>query len=129
MFGSKKINFIIFLFILILLIYFAFNPYSIKKYQCTHEKLKSTKELVLAIYLPKQYEISFKGRIYTSERCKKNDDVIFCSADFDGQESISFQLSMLGLEHYWERYDSGEFVFDKTQIIKTKIQDFYTCSN
>ena len=129
MFRSKKINFVIFLFILILLIYFVFNPFSVKKYQCTHDKLKSTKELVLAIYLPKQYEISFKGRIYTSEKCKKNDDVIFCSANFDGHESINFRLSRLELEHHWERYDSGEFVFDKTQIIKTKIQDFYTCSN
>ena len=50
-----------------------------------------------------------------------------CLSEKNNIESISYIKEIGELEHLWERYDSGEFVFDKTKIIKTNMQDFYHC--
>ena len=126
MIKSKKILLVFFIIFLIPLFYFTFNPYRINNFNCVKEGSNLIKKFDIAIFLPKRYEAKFNGVIYEDKSCSK-DDELFCRSDNDGYESINFNFLSKEIEHHWERYDSGEFVFDKTQIIKTKIQDFYQC--
>ena len=80
----------------------------------------------LAFYFPKKLEAHFKGKFFTADECNDQDS-IQCVSEKNNIESIDYRSNTGELEHHWERYDSGEFVFDKTEIIKTKMQDFYQC--
>ena len=80
----------------------------------------------IAFYLPKKFEVHFKGKFFTADECNDQDS-IQCVSEKNNTESINYRSDTGELEHHWERYDSGEFVFDKTEIIKTKMQDFYQC--
>ena len=80
----------------------------------------------IAFYFPKKLEAHFKGKFFTTEECNDQDS-IQCVSEKNNIESINYRSNTGELEHHWERYDSGEFVFDKTEIIKTKMQDFYQC--
>ena len=80
----------------------------------------------LAFYFPKKLEVHFKGKFFTADECNDQDS-IQCVSKKNNIESIDYRSETGELEHQWERYDSGEFVFDKTEIIKTKMQDFYQC--
>ncbi len=71
-------------------------------------------------------EAHFKGKFFTADECHDQDS-IQCVSENNNIESINYRSDTGELEHHWERYDSGEFVFDKTEIIKTKMQDFYQC--
>ncbi|MBL6686405.1 MAG: hypothetical protein ISP77_01260 [Methylophilaceae bacterium] len=118
---------LIFLF-MIVGYYFATNPFQYRVHECSKSELALKQKLVVNRYFPDTYEIIFKGQIYPLGSCR-HDETISCSNRVDNYEvdRIEFDPIKLSLEHHWERYDSGEYVFDKTQIIKTKMQDFYSC--
>ena len=42
-------------------------------------------------------------------------------------EKITFNLSTYQLFHQWLSYDSGKFIYDKTQVAKTEQLDSYQC--
>ena len=42
-------------------------------------------------------------------------------------ESIVYDESSNTLKHHWIEYESGKYVFDKTQVIKSNRADSYTC--
>ena len=111
-----------------LIYYFSTNPYGHYEYHCKKDDLGLRHKLVINIYLPRSYEAIFKSQIYPAQSCLHNESLT-CILFVENYETgrISFNQDQLALEHHWERYESGEFVYDQTQIIKTKMQDFYTC--
>jgi len=111
-----------------LIYYFSTNPYGHYEYHCQKDDLGLRHKLVINIYLPRSYEAIFKSQIYPAQSCLHNESLT-CILFVENYETgrISFNKDQLTLEHHWERYESGEFVYDQTQIIKTKMQDFYTC--
>ena len=128
MIKSKKVYFVLSIFLLIFIYYFATNPYLHHEYECEKSNIAVKQKLVINVYLPRSYEVIFKSQIYPAQSCLYNESLT-CILLVENYETgrISFNKDQLTLEHHWERYESGEFVYDQTQIIKTKMQDFYTC--
>jgi len=126
MIKSKKLLLVFFIIFFISFFYFTYNPYRLINFNCIKEGSNLIKKFDIAIFLPHRYEARFNGIMYAHNSCSKNDE-LFCKSDTDGYESIRFNFLLKEIEHHWERYDAGEFVFDKTEIIKTKMQDFYQC--
>ena len=126
MIKSKKLAFALIILFLIIIYYLTFNPYRTEQYLCKHVNRNMSVPISISFYLPKKLEVHFKGKFFTADECNDQDS-IHCVSEKNNFESIDYRSDTGELEHLWERYDSGEFVFDKTQIIKTKMQDFYRC--
>jgi hypothetical protein len=126
MIKSKKLAFALIILFLIIIYYLTFNPYRTEQYLCKHVNRNMSAPISIAFYLPKKLEVHFKGKFFTADECNDQDS-IHCVSEKTNIESIDYRSDTGELEHLWERYDSGEFVFDKTEIIKTKMQDFYRC--
>jgi len=125
MMTSKKFLVFILLSMIIIIGYFIKNPYKTLTYLCSDENSLLSFAFEASFFIPSKLVLKFKNKIYYPDQCSKNNN-LFCEDDVM-QESIIFNIDDKLLEHHWERYDSGEFVYDQTQIIKTKMQDFYTC--
>jgi len=126
MIKSKKLAFALIILFLIIIYYLTFNPYRTEQYLCKHVNQNMSVPFSIAFYFPKKLEAHFKGKFFTADECNDQDS-IQCVSEKNNIESIEYRSNTGELEHHWERYDSGEFVFDKTEIIKTKMQDFYQC--
>ena len=82
----------------------------------------------MAKYLYGWLDVTFKNKIYMKNDCKKVTELT-CSNTIDNNalESIVYEESSNILKHYWIEYESGKYVFDKTQVIKSNRTDNYTC--
>jgi len=126
MIKSKKLVFALIILFSIIFYYLSFNPYRTEQHVCKHINEKTRETLNIAFYFPKKIEVHFKGKFFSVEECLFA-EFLKCLSEKNNIESISYIKEIGELEHLWERYDSGEFVFDKTKIIKTNMQDFYHC--
>jgi len=117
--------------LLILLItgsYFLFNPYKVQTYQCLNVETKSSESLTMAKYFYGRLDVTFKNKIYMKNDCKKLAELT-CSNIIENKalESIVYEEDSQILKHNWIEYESGKYVFDKTQVIKSNRADSYTC--
>ena len=117
--------------LLILLItgsYFFFNPYKVYTYQCSNVEIKSSEKLTMAKYFYGRLDVTFKNKIYMKNDCKKLAELT-CSNIIENKslESIVYEEDSQILKHNWIEYESGKYVFDKTQVIKSNRADSYTC--
>ena len=108
--------------------YFFFNPYKVQTYKCLNVETKSSESLTMAKYLYGWLDVTFKNKIYMKNDCKKRTELT-CSNTIDNNalESIVYDESSNTLKHHWIEYESGKYVFDKTQVIKSNRTDNYTC--
>ena len=108
--------------------YFFFNPYKVHTYQCLNIDTKSSESLTMAKYLYGWLDVTFKNKIYMKNDCKKGIELT-CSNTIENKalESIVYDESSNTLKHHWIEYESGKYVFDKTQVIKSNRTDNYTC--
>ena len=108
--------------------YFFFNPYKVQTYQCLNVETKSSESLTMAKYLYGSLDVTFKNKIYMKNDCKKVTELT-CSNIIENKvlESIVYDESSNTLKHRWIEYESGKYVFDKTQVIKSNRTDNYTC--
>ena len=114
--------------VLITCSYFFFNPYKVQTYQCLNVETKSSESLTMAKYLYGWLDVTFKNKIYMKNDCKKVTELT-CSNTIENKalESIVYDESSNTLKHHWIEYESGKYVFDKTQVIKSNRTDNYTC--
>ena len=115
-------------FVLITGSYFFFNSYKVDTYQCLNIDTKSSESLTMAKYLYGWLDVTFKNKIYMKNDCKKVTELT-CSNTIENKalESIVYDESSNTLKHHWIEYESGKYVFDKTQVIKSNRTDNYTC--
>ena len=108
--------------------YFFFNPYKVQTYQCVNVDTKSSESLTMAKYLYGWLDVTFKNKIYMKNDCKKVTELT-CNNTIENKalESIVYDESSNTLKHHWIEYESGKYVFDKTQVIKSNRTDNYTC--
>ena len=108
--------------------YFFFNPYKVGTFQCVNVETKSFESLTMAKYLYGWLDVTFKKKIYMRNDCKKGTELT-CSNTIENKalESIVYDESSNTLKHHWIEYESGKYVFDKTQVIKSNRTDNYTC--
>jgi hypothetical protein len=114
--------------VLVIGLYFLFNPYKVDTYECLKIKTKSAEMLTTAKYLYGSIDVTFKNKIYLNNDCKKVTELI-CNNIIDNNtiESIVYDESSKILKHHWIEYESGKYVFDKTQVIKSNRTDNYSC--
>ena len=124
----SKWSWILLLIVLITGSYFFFNPYKVQTYQCLNVETKSSESLTMAKYLYGWLDVTFKNKIYMKNDCKKVTELT-CSNTIENKalESIVYDESSNTLKHHWIEYESGKYVFDKTQVIKSNRTDNYTC--
>ena len=108
--------------------YFFFNPYKVETYQCLNVDTKSSESLTIVRYLYGWLDVRFKNKIYMKNDCKKLAELT-CSNIIENKalESIVYEEDSQILKHNWIEYESGKYVFDKTQVIKSNRTDNYTC--
>ena len=108
--------------------YFFFNPYKVQIYQCLNVETKSSESLTMAKYFYGRLDVTFKNKIYMKNDCKKLAELT-CSNIIENKslESIVYEEDSQILKHNWIEYESGKYVFDKTQVIKSNRADSYTC--
>jgi hypothetical protein len=108
--------------------YFLFNPYKVQTYQCLNVETKSSESLTMAKYFYGRLDVTFKNKIYMKNDCKKLAELT-CSNIIENKslESIVYEEDSQILKHNWIEYESGKYVFDKTQVIKSNRVDSYTC--
>ncbi len=119
------------IFVIIILItssYFFFNPYKVNVLQCVNTKTKISERLTIAKYVFSRLDVTFKNKVYIKNDCKKVNELT-CSKTIDNNtlESMVYEESSNILKHHWIEYESGKYVFDKTQVIKSNRTDNYTC--
>ena len=108
--------------------YFFFNPYKVGTFKCVNVETKSFESLTMAKYLYGWLDVTFKNKIYIRNDFKKGTELT-CSNTIENKslESIVYDESSNTLKHHWIEYESGKYVFDKTQVIKSNRTDNYTC--
>ena len=114
--------------VLVIGLYFLLNHYKVDTYECFKIKTKSAEMLTTAKYLYGSIDVTFKNKIYLNNDCKKVTELI-CNNIIDNNtiESIVYDESSKILKHHWIEYESGKYVFDKTQVIKSNRTDNYSC--
>jgi hypothetical protein len=100
----------------------------VETYQCLNVDTKSSESLTIVRYLYGWLDVRFKNKIYMKNDCKKLAELT-CSNIIENKalESIVYEEDSQILKHNWIEYESGKYVFDKTQVIKSNRVDSYTC--
>ena len=108
--------------------YLFFNPWSNATYFCIDISSNTEARLNIASYLLRGQEVTFKNRIFGLDECTAL-PVITCkiSTDEDNVELLVIDTQTGRLQHRWEEYESGRYVYDKTQVIKNMREDSYSC--
>jgi hypothetical protein len=117
--------------------YLTFNPYQVKSYDCQKLKANTKANLVVSYYAHpnispsfslNSVEVAFKNKIFSSEDCTHASNIVCASGvGSDKRESLDFSNVSKELKHGWVEYESGKYVFDKTQVIKSDREDKYIC--
>ena len=115
--------------ILFVIYYFLINPYQIDKFNCSHNAVSPAAKLYIYTFLPNAVEVTFSNQIFDHSECMKTDGIIECIVNDLNKdpEKITFNLSTYQLLHQWLSYDSGKYIYDKTQVAKTEQLDSYGC--
>ncbi len=115
--------------ILFVIYYFLIKPYQIDKFNCSHNAVSPAAKLYIYTFLPNAVEVTFSNQIFDQRECKKIGSIIECSVNDPDRdvEKITFNLSTYQLFHQWLSYDSGKYIYDKTQVAKTLQLDSYRC--
>ena len=108
--------------------YLFFNPWNNARYACINTNSNTETKLNIASYLWQGKEVTFKNRIFGLDECAVL-SVITCkiSTDEDNVELLVIDTQTGLLQHRWEEYESGRYVYDKTQVIKNMREDSYSC--
>ncbi len=115
--------------IILIIYYFLINPYQVGKFNCSHNSGRPGAKLSIYTFLPNTTEVTFSNQIFGHSECIKKDGIIECIVDDVNKdpEKITFNLSTYQLLHQWLSYDSGKYIYDKTQVAKTEQLDDYRC--
>jgi|GEM_PF-969726 len=129
MMRSLKIQLVLWVFLVLSAGYLFFNPWNNATYLCINTISNTEVKLNIASYLLRGQEVTFKNRIFGLDECAEL-SVITCeiSTDEDNAELLVIDVSIGLLQHRWEEYESGRFVYDKTQVIKNMREDSYSCA-
>ena len=108
--------------------YLFFNPWNNASYLCINTISNTEANLNIASYLLRGQEVTFKNRIFGLDDCAAL-PAITCkmSTDEDNVELLVIDTQTGRLQHQWEEYESGRYVYDKTQVIKNMREDSYSC--
>ena len=109
--------------------YLFFNPWNNASYLCINTISNTEANLNIASYLLRGQEVTFKNRIFGLDECAAL-PAITCkmSTDEDNVELLVIDTQTGRLQHQWEEYESGRYVYDKTQVIKNMREDSYSCA-
>jgi len=118
-----------FLLMPLVVYYFLINPYQTDKFSCIQNSENLLAKLIINKFLPNTLEVTFSNQIFDQRECKKIGSIIECSVNDPDRdvEKITFSLSTYQLFHQWLSYDSGKYIYDKTQVAKTEQLDSYGC--
>ena len=109
--------------------YFLINPYQTNKFMCNLIDGGPSTKLIVYRFLLGKAEVTFSNQMFDEGECSRKLSTIECiinEIDRDA-EKITFNLSTYQLFHQWLSYDSGKFIYDKTQVAKTEQLDSYQC--
>jgi hypothetical protein len=115
--------------ILLVSYYFLINPYQTNKFMCNLIDGGPSTKLIVYRFLLGKAEVTFSNQMFDEGECSRKLSTIECiinEIDRDA-EKITFNLSTYQLFHQWLSYDSGKFIYDKTQVAKTEQLDSYQC--
>ncbi|MDG2252892.1 MAG: hypothetical protein P8K73_04535 [Methylophilaceae bacterium] len=115
--------------ILLVSYYFLINPYQTNKFMCNLIDGGPSTKLIVYRFLLGKAEVTFSNQMFDEGECSRKLSTIECiinAIDRDA-EKITFNLSTYQLFHQWLSYDSGKFIYDKTQVAKTEQLDSYQC--
>ena len=115
--------------ILLVSYYFLINPYQTNKFMCNLIDGGPSTKLIVYRFLLGKAEVTFSNQMFDEGECSRKLSTIECiinEIDRDA-EKITFNLSTSQLFHQWLSYDSGKFIYDKTQVAKTEQLDSYQC--
>ena len=115
--------------ITLIIYYFLINPYQVGKFNCSNNGGRSAAKLYIYTFLPNTTEVTFSNQIFDHSECTKKNGIIECIVDDVNKdpEKITFNLFTYQLLHQWLSYDSGKYIYDKTQVAKTEQLDSYGC--
>ena len=128
MMRSLKIQLVLWSFLVLSAGYLFFNPWNNASYLCINTISNTKANLNIASYLLRGQEVTFKNRIFGLDECAAL-PAITCkmSTDEDNVELLVIDIQTGRLQHQWEEYESGRYVYDKTQVIKNMREDSYSC--
>jgi hypothetical protein len=109
--------------------YFLINPYQTDEFSCIQNSENLSAKLFINKFLLNTLEVTFSNQIFDQKECIKKEDIIECNV-IEGDrdpEKIILNLSTHQLIHQWLSYDSGKYIYDKTQVAKTEQLDSYRC--
>ena len=109
--------------------YFLINPYQTDKFSCIQNSENLSVKLIINKFLLNTLEVTFSNQIFDQTECIKNEGFIECNViekDRD-PEKITLNLFTYQLVHQWLSYDSGKYIYDKTQVAKTEQLNSYSC--
>ena len=117
------------LLILSVVYYFLNNPYQTDKFSCTQNSENFSAKLIINKFLSNTLEVTFSNQIFDQRECIKKEGFIECNVNEEDRdpEKITLNLSTYQLIHQWLSYDSGKYIYDKTQVAKTEQLDSYQC--
>tara|TARA_B100000780_G_C21091533_1_gene439926 strand:+ start:769 stop:1104 length:336 start_codon:yes stop_codon:yes gene_type:complete len=105
------------------------NPYNINKFKCSYDDRSPAVKLYIYSFILNAVEVTFSNQIFNRKECILKASIIECNvndADRD-PEKVTLNLSTYQLLHQWLSYDSGKYIYDKTQVAKTLQLDSYRC--
>lgn len=114
--------------ILLIFVYLSSNPFKVDFYSCLASANDTSKKLTVAHYIDGDRDVTFKNSFFSRNDCNTLSDIT-CSLDpkNNDPESIIFNTSLKSLKYQWVEYESGKYVFDKTQVISTNKIENYAC--
>ena len=126
---SRKVQLVVLALGVIVAGYLFFNPWNNASYLCINTISNTEANLNIASYLLRGQEVTFKNRIFGLDECAAL-PTITCkiSTDEDNVELLVIDTQTGRLQHQWEEYESGRYVYDKTQVIKNMREDSYSCA-
>ena len=118
-----------FLLISLVVYYFLINPYQTAKFSCIQNNENLSAKLIINKFLPNTLEVTFSNQIFDQKECFKKEGFIECNIIEEDRdpEKITLNLSTYQLIHQWLSYDSGKYIYDKTQVAKTEQLNSYSC--
>ncbi len=112
----------------LLFLYLSSNPFKVDFYSCLASANNASKKLTIAHYINGERDVTFKNSFFSRNDCNTLSDIT-CTLDLKNNdaESIIFNTSLKSLKYQWLEYESGKYVFDKTQVISTNKIENYAC--
>ena len=109
--------------------YFLINPYQTDEFSCIQNSENLSAKLFINKFLLNTLEVTFSNQIFDQTECIEKEGFIECNVIEENRdpEKITLNLSTYQLIHQWLSYDSGKYIYDKTQVAKTEQLNSYSC--